>query len=93
MGVAILHESLDHSKVIGTLLIVGGILLAVVRGTVMKKRVFVYWDYSAGMLRTLYVRGLYRHITQTCYAACKARTSAQNRELIPIFLIITLLFN
>lgn len=31
MGVAILHESLDHSKVLGTLLIVGGILLAVVR--------------------------------------------------------------
>lgn len=38
MGVAILHESLDHSKVIGTLLIVGGILLAVVQGTVMKKK-------------------------------------------------------
>lgn len=41
MGVAILHESLDHSKVIGTLLIVGGILLAVVRGTVIKRRVVV----------------------------------------------------
>lgn len=39
MGVAILHETLDHSKVLGTLLIVGGILLAVVRGSAIRKRV------------------------------------------------------
>ncbi|EJL93763.1 DMT family transporter [Pantoea sp. GM01] len=39
MGVAILHETLDHSKVLGTLLIVGGILLAVVRRQVFRRRV------------------------------------------------------
>ncbi len=38
MGVAILHETLDHSKVLGTLLIVGGILLAVVRRQVFRRR-------------------------------------------------------
>ncbi len=41
MGVAILHETLDHSKVLGTLLIVGGILLAVVRVQVLRRRVLV----------------------------------------------------
>ncbi|MGK3125971.1 DMT family transporter [Candidatus Pantoea formicae] len=41
MGVAILHETLDHSKVLGTLLIVGGILLAVVRSATIRKRVMV----------------------------------------------------
>lgn len=41
MGVAILHETLDRSKVLGTLLIVGGIFLAVVRGAVIRKRVMV----------------------------------------------------
>ncbi len=40
MGVAILHESLDHSKVLGTLLIVGGILLAVISGQFLKRRVY-----------------------------------------------------
>jgi O-acetylserine/cysteine efflux transporter len=37
MGVAILHETLDHSKVIGTLFIVGGILLAVVRAQAFRR--------------------------------------------------------
>lgn len=37
MGVPILHESLDHSKVLGTLLIVSGILLAVMRVQILKK--------------------------------------------------------
>lgn len=41
MGVAFLHENLDHSKVSGTLLIVGGILLAVVREQALRRRLMV----------------------------------------------------
>lgn len=41
MGVAFLHENVDHSKVSGTLLIVGGILLAVVREQTLRRRLMV----------------------------------------------------
>jgi len=38
MGAAFLHESLDRSKVLGTLLIVSGILLAVIRAQRLRRR-------------------------------------------------------